>query len=145
MAEITCQFVRPDRLLYEGPVANLTLVAVSGEIGVWPGHAAEICALGDGVVRLTHTEADGGGREDVVVSGGYAEISNNTVIVLANHARLATDIEPDVVRETRQKAFDDRDRYDANDHRRAYYDDKINWCNLLLKYVIDHSGQTPVS
>ena len=52
MAELNCQFVRPDRLLYEGPVASLILVAHSGELGVWPGHAPEICSLGDGVVRL---------------------------------------------------------------------------------------------
>ena len=37
MAELSCQFVRPDRLLYEGPVASLILVTESGELGVWPG------------------------------------------------------------------------------------------------------------
>ena len=34
MADLTCQFVRPDRLLYEGPVASVILVTVSGELGV---------------------------------------------------------------------------------------------------------------
>ena len=50
MAELTCQFVRPDKLLYEGTVKSLILASSDGEYGVWPGHAPEIIALGDGVV-----------------------------------------------------------------------------------------------
>ena len=141
MAELTCQFVRPDRLLYEGPVASLVLVTESGELGVWPGHAPEIVTLGDGIVRLNRRDEDGGGVDKVVVSGGYAEINGDSVIVLADHARLSDDIEPDVVRETRQNAMDARDQYPEADHRRAYYDNKIKWCNLLLKqYNADHSA-----
>lgn len=133
MAEINCQFVRPDKLLYEGPVASLVLVTRSGELGVWPGRAPIICALGDGVVRLHQTEADGGAEKDVVVSGGYAEVKNDTVIILADHARQTDDIDPDVVMQTRSEAIDARDALPENDPRRAYYDNKVGWCNLLLK------------
>ena len=135
MAQITCQFVRPDRLIYEGPVASLVLATHTGELGVWPGHAAEICALGDGVVRLTRLPEDGGGVDKVIISGGYAEIDNDVVIILADHARWSDDIEPAVVRETRAKAEADRDALAESDHRRAYYENKIAWCDLLLKHV----------
>ncbi len=140
MAELTCQFVRPDRLVFEGSVQSLVLVTVSGELGVWPGHAAEICALGDGVVRLKHLERDGGEVVKVIISGGYAEIDGGGVIILADHARRADDVEPDVVRETREAAFDARDALPENDHRRAYYDNKIKWCNLLLKHAVVDEG-----
>lgn len=133
MAELTCQFVRPDKLIYEGPVASMVLVTYTGELGVWPGHSPLICALGDGVVRLHLTEKDGGGERDVVISGGYAEVDNDVVIVLADHARFTDDIDPDVVRETRGKAIDSRDALPEDDNRRAYYENKIKWCNLLLK------------
>ena len=135
MAELNCQFVRPDRLLYEGPVSSLVLVTHSGELGVWPGHAAEICSLGDGVVRLHATPEDGGGEVRVVISGGYAEIDDKSVIILADHARRTDDIEPDVVRDTRQGAMDSRDALPEGDPRRAYYENKIKWCNLLLKHA----------
>ena len=49
---ITCQIVRPDRLLYEGQVESLVLVARTGEIGVWPGHASEIVALGLSLIHI---------------------------------------------------------------------------------------------
>ena len=135
MADLTCQFVRPDRLLYEGPVASVILVTVSGELGVWPGHAPEICALGDGVVRLNLREEDGGGTVGVIISGGYAQVDAQGVIVLADHARRTDDIVPDVVRDTREEAFGKLDEYPEGDHRRAYYENKIKWCNLLLKHV----------
>lgn len=133
MAEINCQFVRPDKLVYEGPVASLVLVTKSGELGVWPGRAPIICALGDGVVRLHQTAANGGNETGVVVSGGYAEVKDDTVIILADHARQIDDIDPDVVMQTRAEAIDARDALPENDHRRAYYDNKVDWCNLLLK------------
>jgi F-type H+-transporting ATPase subunit epsilon len=135
MAELNCQFVRPDRLLFEGPVASLVLMTRSGELGVWPGHASEICSLGDGVVRLHLREEDGGGTVGVVISGGYAEINGSGVIILADHARRTDDIEPDVVRQTRAEAQQTLDSLAPEDGRRAYWENKVKWCNLLLKQV----------
>ncbi len=137
MAELNVQFVRPDRALYEGPAASLVLVTYAGELGVYPGHAAEIVALGDGVVRMKLTEAEGGGNRDVVVSGGYAEIDHDQVIILADHARRTDDIDVDVVRNTRDESIDLLDKCAEGDHRRAYYENKINWCNLLLKQAVE--------
>lgn len=135
MGQITCQFVRPDRLLYEGSVASLVLVTPRGELGVWPGHAPEIVALGNGVVRLNRLAADGGDMVKVIISGGYAEITPDQVIILADHARRADDIEAPVVRETRGKAVASRDALPKDDSRRAYYENKIAWCDLLLQHA----------
>lgn len=138
MAELNCQFVRPDRMLYHGPVQSLVLVSISGEVGVWPGHAPEICALGEGVVRLHLREQDGGGVVRVLISGGYAEIQGDQVIILADHARRTDDIDVDTVRQTRDNAIDAMEALDPEDSRHAYYKSKISWCNLLLKHVNDH-------
>ena len=135
MATITCQFVRPDRMLYEGEVASLVLVTPAGELGVWPGHAPEICALGNGVVRLHTLPEQGGQTVKVIISGGYVEITPKQVIILADHARRADDLEPDVVNETRDKAVASRDALPVGDGRRAYYDNKIAWCDLLLQHA----------
>lgn len=140
MGKITCQFVRPDRLLYEGEVASLVLVSQAGELGVWPGHSSEICALGNGVVRLHLLEEKGGGTVNVIISGGYAEITPDSVIILADHARRADDIEVDVVNETRDKAMASRDALPEGDGRRAYYENKIAWCDLLLQHASDEHG-----
>ena len=143
MAELNCHFVRPDRSLFEGPVASLVLATREGELGVWPGHAPEIVALGDGVVRITRRPEDGGGTYRVVISGGYAEIDYDGVIILADHARHVDDIDPDVVRETRDGAIEELDKIEKDDHRRAYYENKIRWCNLLLKQVVGDGAANP--
>ena len=135
MAQITCQFVRPDRLLYEGPIASMVLVTPTGELGVWPGHSPLICALGNGMVRLHRLPEAGGETVSVIVSGGYAEITPDQVIILADHARRADDIEPDVVNATRDKAVASRDALPEGDGRRAYYENKIAWCDLLLQHA----------
>lgn len=132
MATITCQFVRPDKLMFEGEVDHLILVTESGELGIWPKHASLIAALGNGVVRLHKPQSDGGDEVDVIVSGGYAEVSGDMVIVLANHARRTDDIEPDVVQRTKDEAAAKRDEFPEGDHRRAYYEDKMAWCDMLL-------------
>ena len=77
------------------------------------------------------------GVEKVVISGGYAQIDDKGVIILADHARLANDIEPDVVRETRDTALDTLNGLDAGDGRRAYWENKVKWCNLLLKQAAE--------
>ena len=135
MGKITCQFVRPDRLLYEGDVASMVLVTPTGELGVWPGHSPLICALGNGMVRLHRLPEAGGETVSVIVSGGYAEITPDQVIILADHARRADDIEPDVVNASRDKAVASRDTLPEGDGRRAYYEIKIAWCDLLLQHA----------
>ena len=135
MGTIQCQFVRPDSLLFHCTVVHMILVAASGELGVWPSHAPAIVALGDGVVRLHRLDSDGGGQLDIIVSGGYAEVKDDQVIVLADHARRSDDIEPDVVQETLAAAQAKRDRLPEGDQRRLYYDNKIRWCELLLQYA----------
>lgn len=132
---ITCLFVRPDRLMFQGEVDHLILVTETGELGIWPKHSSLIAALGNGMVRLHLPESEGGGEVDVIVSHGYAEVSDDTVTVLANHARRSDDIEADVVQRTKDKAIAAREALPEGDSRRAYYDDKVAWCDMLLAHV----------
>ncbi len=136
MAELTCRFVRPDRLLYEGKVDSVVLATLDGEMGILPGHAPEICALGSGIVRLNTGIADAPTRR-ILVSGGYAEVGSDFVLVLANHARDIDDIEVEEVKKTKQIAQEHRDKLLEHDSRRAYYQGKIDWCDLLLKHAND--------
>ena len=133
MATLTCRIVRPDKLMYEGEIASIVLIAKTGELGVYPGHASEICALGDGVMRITHTQEKGGDLRGIIVSGGYAEIANDTVVVIADHARAVDDIDPERVKEVYDEAKEQRDALKEGDHARVFYQNKMDWCDLLLK------------
>ena len=139
MATLTCQFVRPDRLLYEGEVAHVVLQTHTGELGVWPLHAPEICSLGKGVVRLTLPEEEGGQEFGVLIFGGYAEITPSHVIILADHARRCDDIEPADVRATIAHSEAQLAELPLTDHRRAYWENKIEWCEMLLEEAAKNS------
>lgn len=119
--------------MYEGDVTSVVLISRTGEIGVMPRHASEICALGQGVMRMKLPEEDGGGEKRIIISGGYAEIASDTVVVLADHARASDDIQPDIVRRVRENAENQLAVLPKDDHRRAYYTGKVEWCDLLLK------------
>lgn len=129
MDTLTCQIVRPDKLLYEGAATSVILAAHAGELGIYPKHGAEISALGDGVMRINLPD---GSQRRVVIMGGYAEVANDRLIVIATHARNADDIDVETVKRTSDKAKALRDSLAKDDHRRAYYDEKIRWCSLLV-------------
>ena len=135
MAELTVQFVRPDRLMYEGPVASVILATPKGELGIWPGRRPIICALGDGVVRINRLEANGGGTVRVVVSGGYAEVDHDTVIILADHARRADDIDRAQTEGLLADARAKLASLDPDDNRSAYWSQKVKWWTMLLGHA----------
>ena len=133
MSTLTLRIVRPDRLVWEGEVDHVILTTHTGEMGVWPLHAPAICALGDGVFRV-HVDPDDKEDYRVIISGGYAEITEHEVIVLANHARLSTDVRRDSIDRTIAKAQAELEKLDPTSDRRAYWEEKIAWQNLLLQY-----------
>ena len=135
--ELTCRFVRPDKLVFEGRIKSLVLATVDGELGVWPGHSPLICALGDGIVRLNRLEEFGGTTRRIIISGGYAEVENDEVVILANHARALDDIDIQTVKETKELAVRNLDQYPEGDNNRAYYQNKIKWCDMLLEHAHD--------
>ncbi len=77
------ELVSPARLLLSRPVEMAILPAAEGEMGVLPGHAPMIVALRGGVISVTE-----GGQvtERLFVGGGFAEITQDRVTVLADDA-----------------------------------------------------------
>jgi F-type H+-transporting ATPase subunit epsilon len=135
MTKISCKFVRPDRLVYEGDVDSLILQTASGELGVWPNHAPLICALGDGEVRLHLGAETGDSVLRVLVMGGYAEVKDNNVIILADNALREDEVDGGAVKAAREKAVAERDKFAEGDNRRVYYENMIRWCDLQLRYA----------
>ncbi len=75
-------------------VDGVTLPSANGEIGILPGHAALISALGAGVLAYTR----GGETQRLVISGGFVEVKQDRVSVLAEVAEKAADVDVDKAR-----------------------------------------------
>ena len=80
----------PERLLIQEQVTEAQIPAESGMIGVLPDHAALLGELGAGELSYS---SSGQGRRTVFVSGGWIQILNNEVRVMAERAEFANEID----------------------------------------------------
>jgi F-type H+-transporting ATPase subunit epsilon len=85
------QLVSPERLLVEEQVTEVQVPARDGYIGVLPGHAPLMSELKPGGV-LTYTTA-GGEAKTLALYGGFVEVLQGSVRVLADAAEFAAEID----------------------------------------------------
>jgi F-type H+-transporting ATPase subunit epsilon len=88
------RLITPTRTLVEADVEQVTAPGTAGEFGVFPEHVAFVGELGDGV--LTYVEQ--GVRNRVLVLGGYAEVADDVMTVLADDAALPDEVDPEKTR-----------------------------------------------
>jgi F-type H+-transporting ATPase subunit epsilon len=72
----------PEKLLLQQTVQSAQIPGKDGYMGILPGHAALLSELGEGTLSVT---ADGQTR-NFTITGGYVEIRDNHVRVLADSA-----------------------------------------------------------
>ena len=94
------ELATPTRLLVSADVDEVVAPGIEGSFGVWPGHAPFLTTLGAG--ELTYRQ----GREErhVAVSGGFAEVTPDRVIVLAEQAERPEEIDVTRAERARQRA-----------------------------------------
>ncbi|HEX5814970.1 MAG TPA: F0F1 ATP synthase subunit epsilon [Methylomirabilota bacterium] len=86
---LTLELATPTRMVVAEVVDEVVIPGSQGYFGVLPGHAPLLATLGIG--ELTYRN----GREErhVAVAGGFAEVRNDKVIVLADAAELPGEID----------------------------------------------------
>ncbi len=92
--------VTPQAPVFSEAVDSVTLPTVNGEAGLLPGHAALVSALGAGILSYTR----GGETQRLMVSGGFVEVNQDRVSVLAEIAETAGDIDAERARLELQEA-----------------------------------------
>ena len=76
--------------LFSGVARFVSLPGLLGELGVEPGHAALITAIKPGSIRIVGPDAD---EIILYTKGGFVEIQPNSIIVLAEEAERAADLD----------------------------------------------------
>jgi F-type H+-transporting ATPase subunit epsilon len=82
--------VTPERELFSSQVASVGIPGSAGEAQILPGHARAIVDLKPGALVVSKTDQS---IEYFCIAGGYAEVNDNTVTVLADAAEHATEID----------------------------------------------------
>ena len=81
------RIVTPTRILVDAEVTEVTAPGTAGEMGVLPQHVTFLGQMDTGVVAYE----EGGKRAKVVVRGGYVEVVNDVVTILADDAEFAAE------------------------------------------------------
>jgi len=99
---LTLRVITPDRIALDASVASVRLPGLDGSIGVLPRHAPMIAALDAGLLRY---RASPGGPEQVLfVSGGFAEVRDDTLRVVSEAGEKPAEIDESRAREAEKRA-----------------------------------------
>jgi F-type H+-transporting ATPase subunit epsilon len=78
------ELVTPEKLLRSEDVQMVVVPGTEGDFGVMEGHAPYMSSLRDGEIAIYRTFP--GEPEKVAVQGGFAEVSDKGLTVLAENA-----------------------------------------------------------
>ncbi|HLT76665.1 MAG TPA: F0F1 ATP synthase subunit epsilon [Ferrovibrio sp.] len=84
MAEtVKFELVSPEKLLLSLDAEMVVVPGEAGDFGVLPGHSPLISTIRNGVIEVT---VNGQVSERIFVAGGFAEVANDKLTVLAEEA-----------------------------------------------------------
>ncbi|MCL6449957.1 MAG: F0F1 ATP synthase subunit epsilon [Acetobacteraceae bacterium] len=106
MAEgMVLEVLTPERSVLREEVRSVVVPGACGYLGVLRRHAPMVVKLRAGVVKYRPAGREAGGPfERLAVSGGFLEVSQDRVLVLAPAAELAKDIDVMRARAARDRA-----------------------------------------
>ena len=84
MAELHFELVTPDKLVMSDDVHMVVVPGVEGESGIMAGHAPYMTTLRNGEIAVFRSQ--GAQPERIPVNGGFAEVSDRGLTVLAESA-----------------------------------------------------------
>jgi len=97
---IHLEIVTPEKRAYSDDVDAVVLPGSEGELGILPHHAPLISQLGMGELRVRK----GGTEESFAIVGGFVQVRPDRVVVLAETADLASDIDLEKAKAAREAA-----------------------------------------
>jgi F-type H+-transporting ATPase subunit epsilon len=82
---LLCEIVTPEAILYANEVQMVVASTPMGEIGILPLHAPVVTTLAPGEVRLRYGD-NATDWEYFSIAGGYLQVHEDKVIILADNA-----------------------------------------------------------
>ncbi|MBP6884362.1 MAG: ATP synthase F1 subunit epsilon [Candidatus Pacebacteria bacterium] len=98
--QIKLKIITPEKTVLEEMVDSVTIPTTLGEIGIFPNHIPLVAALSSGDIVGKKNGED----IPMAVSGGFIEVKNNEVAILADFAELVSDISDEAVEKAKARA-----------------------------------------
>lgn len=101
MPNLTVDIVTAERVVYsQDGVDRVIVPGVAGELGVLPRHAPLLTTIQPGVLRIVK----GGEEVEIAITGGFLEVRENRITVLADAAERAEEVDVARAEEARRRA-----------------------------------------
>jgi F-type H+-transporting ATPase subunit epsilon len=94
------EIVTPERLAYSDDVDMVLVPGIAGEMGILPHHTPLVSLLGLGELKIRK----GGQEESFAIAGGFLQVRPDKVVVMAETASLASEIDLERAQEARREA-----------------------------------------
>ena len=101
MATVRCDVVSAENEIFSGEVEMLICTGALGDLGITPGHAPLLTQLKPGPIRLIGEQEE---EKIFYVSGGFLEVQEKLITVLADTALRADDIDEAAAAEAQKRA-----------------------------------------
>lgn len=121
--------VTPNRQLLDEEVREVTAPGSLGEIGVLPDHATLLTSLEIGVMRYRTDQ----GQSRIAVRGGFAEVANNVMTVLADDAAFPEDVNAGAVEQELHAAEAQAKDLAPADETYAAADAAVKWAKARIE------------
>jgi F-type H+-transporting ATPase subunit epsilon len=115
VATTEVEVVSPSKVLYSGEAAMVVCRTVAGEIAFLANHIPFLGTVEPCVARLV---AEDNSQVQIAVGGGFVEVRDNKVILLADSAEMGDDVDVEAARSALRDA-EARLAEDAEDHAAA--------------------------
>jgi F-type H+-transporting ATPase subunit epsilon len=126
--------VTPNRQLLDEQVREVTAPGTLGEFGVLPDHITFLTSLEIGPLTY-RTDAS---TQRLAVRGGFAEVINNVMTVLADDAVLAENVNVEAARAQAQEAEAALKAMSPADDGYAALDDERRWALARIEAATKH-------
>jgi len=118
MAQIRCEIVTAERIVFDDDVDMVLAPGIEGQLGVLPQHAPLMTALtlGELIIRREGEE-----DEFIAIGGGFMEVGPDHVTILADSAERAGEIDEERAEAARLRAEEtmNQEQRDEMDFARA--------------------------
>jgi len=94
------EIVTPERQVFNEEVDSVVCPGIEGELGVLPHHAPLLTTLGVGELRIRR----GSEEEFFAIAGGFLQVRPDKVVVMAETADMASEIDLETAQDARREA-----------------------------------------
>lgn len=131
--KINLEIVTPEKRLYLGAASFVSCPAAGGEIGILPMHEPFVSSLRSGTVRIKQEASHE--AHSYVIAGGYIEVKDDKVLVLADRACDMAELDGKAVQERLDKLRAQLAELDEQSPEFAVLKEEEQWRLVQQKYL----------